>query len=132
MASSLLKWGDIYRRWLRLGLSLSIATVTVESGFSAHSVLMFDKQTKYVTFDTFSRHSQLVVLALNYNLLHKWNLPDIRSTDKRILYLLESAHERLCASEGLASMPVSVAGAKFRAVVRQHRDLAQEDEEIPS
>ena len=101
------------------------ATTTVESGWYAHRVLMFDVATRTMGEHTFTRYAQLACLFLNYNLLHGWDMPDPRSGDKRVLALLDAAYERLAMASGLNAVPARLARQKFEAAVQAHRASTQ-------
>ena len=55
--------------------------------------------------------------------------PDVRSTDPRILQLLDAAHERLTAIHGLGATPVHHAERLFRDVVMSSRHVHEPDQE---
>ena len=84
LGDSVWRWSHVHRRWTELGLSIPTATTTVEGGFRSLRVGIFMQMTHTLSEANFNRYCRLVILALNYNLLHCWDMPDPRSTDKRI------------------------------------------------
>ena len=49
MRASLLRWGVVARRWSAVGLRIPTAATTVENGFYAHQVAMFEKQQRNIS-----------------------------------------------------------------------------------
>lgn len=122
LGTSLMGWGDIARRWESMGVQIPTATTTVESGWRANKVGIFEAQTQHISARRFRRYSEIVCLSLNYNLLHTWDMPDPRSSDKRVLALLDAAWERLSAGAGLAAMPAVSARTRFLEALRCARE----------
>ena len=100
----------------------------MEGGLHAHRVALFGASTQSLSVATSQRHAELVVLALNYNLLHSWDMPDPRSGDKRVLALLDAAYVRLAAASGVAAIPAAEARQRIEAVI-QRRGLEEDSED---
>ena len=123
MLSSLLAWGDAYRRWTSIGLKIPEGTTNVESGFHANKLYMFDLAQSWVSPGDFKRHAMVSALFLNYNLLHAWGDPDPRSRDPRVLALMDAAYERLNLALGLSGASCDQARDMFtRALLLQRQD----------
>ena len=54
-------------------------------------------------------------------LLHTWDMPDPRSSDKRVLALLDAAYERFAIASGLAASPAAEARRRFVEIVADFR-----------
>ena len=123
MLSSLLAWGETYRRWTSIGLKIPEGTTTVESGFMANKVYMFDATQSWAPAADFTRHAMVSALLLNYCLLHAWGDPDPRSRDPRVLALMDAAYERWNLACGLSGATPTQAREMFT------RALLSKDEE---
>ena len=82
---------------------------------------MFDVCTKKLSLHTFERSVELVALALNYNPLHSWDVPDPRSEDKCVLVLLYIASERMAVAAGLQAILAENARARVEEIVTSRR-----------
>lgn len=118
---SLLRWGDAARAARASGLRIPTATTTVESGWWAHRLALFELSTRHLRARRFRVQAQFVALALNYALLHHWGTPDPRSGDHKVLALLDAAYERHSVAMGLAAQPVAEARLRFTEVVAAAR-----------
>ena len=123
MLSSLLRGGDVHRRFAALGLRVPTGTTMVEQGFGAVSRLVFEKSAKLVSEGTFRRHAMLAVLVLNFAVLRHQEMSFLGSKDKRVLQLLEAAWSRLRLASGRClSSSGAAADHRFRAFVASQQD----------
>ena len=113
MLSSLLAWGQAYRRWTSIGLKIPQGTTNVEAGFYANRLYMFDTPQTWLSIADFKRHAMVSALLLNYSLLHRWGEPDPRSRHPRVLALMDAAYERMNLACGLSGASSSQARDMF-------------------
>ena len=92
--------------------------MSVESGFYANRVLMFEKQQKSIAEKHFRQYSMLTAMLLNHSLLHRFSEPAERPNDPRVLALLEAAYDRIAAPHGLASKSQSKVERLLRKSLR--------------
>ena len=85
MRTSLLKWGDIARRWAKAGLKIPEATTTVEGGFHATHWELFLPQQKRISEARFNNQAMCVAMTLNYHLMHRHNVPRAAEEDTKML-----------------------------------------------
>ena len=99
----------------------------VEQGFSAHSMLLFERATKVVSPTTFDRNAKLAVLMLNFALLRQYDRRHLGCGDSKLLQMFEQALGRICASAGLQGRGVESAEAMFRRCLERLQDSAQDE-----
>ena len=119
MSSSLLRWGEIKRRWDEIGTAIPTASTTVEGGFHVHHWELFSPQQKTVSLPRFEYQSKLAVMTLNFHSIHKGMLPAFCQQDSRLLDLLDAARHRLMQQQSLSTESISKLEEQFRVFLRK-------------
>ena len=115
--ASLMRCGDVHRRFTAVGLQPPTGTTMVEQGFRALGLLVFERPQTILTFETFSRHAMIATLALNFAVLRKTEHEFLNCKDNRLLSLFESVFERLHVAQGVGYESGEEAARRFRACV---------------
>ena len=95
MLASLLRWGDVKRRWREVAHKISESTTTVKGGFHGSHWELFQPQKKVISEKHFTLYSQLVAVLLNIHMLQKGDLPPFCKNDSKLYALLCAARARL-------------------------------------